>query len=221
MTMIAVLLLAALNASGLMRSPNQINQRDGISLEKLSKSALDGLPEEERQSQLAEHDRVGRELADLFGFAFGKNLGEYGFESAVERVENPAYPILRLPKPALGFTRFRPLLVTQRLCGVLLDRPLPPSEDEEARQMAFAAADFTVMTNLAAHVGLSTNNLALATNGVPHVWRISFERWRENQILRINDGELACSFVRALKAEAEARERARVKALMHSEGDGK
>lgn len=221
MTIIAVVLLAALNASGLMRSPNQINQRDGINLEKLSRSELDGLPEEERARRTAEHARVGRDLEGLLGFSFGRKLVEYGFESAEGRLENPDFPVFRLPKPVLGFERFRPLLVTERLCGVLLSRPLLPCEDEEERQAAFAVADFTVLTNLAAEVGLTTNDLSRATNGVPHVWNISFEHWRETQVLRIGDGELACGFVRALKAEAEAEERARVKKLMHAEEPAK
>lgn len=214
MMFVTIWLVAAMNASGLITSPTQINQRDGVNLEKLSKSALDGLAEEEKARRWAEHERVGRDLADVLGFKFGAPLAEYGFKLAAEQPDDPAYPVYDLAQPTVGFTQFRPLLLFDKLCGVLLTRPLPPSEDEEARQAAFAAADYAVRTNLATVVGLSTNNLAVATNGVPHVWRITLERWRQTHVLRIGDGELMAQLVRAAKAEKEAKDRERIRHLM-------
>lgn len=215
MTFLSAVLVAALNASGLIGSPTQINQRDGINLDRLSKSALDGLSEEDRNLRWGEHERVGREFADLLGFEFGKPLADYGFALDAKQPDDPAFPVYNLAKPAVGFVRFRPIMVLDRLCGVLLERPMVPGKNEKERQKTFALADFTVRTNLASVVGLSTNDLAVATNGVPHVWRISLERWNTTQVLRIGDGELVSRLVRAAKAEAEAAEAERVKRLMH------
>ena len=214
MMLLTIFLVAAMNASGLITSPTQINQRDGVDLEKLSKSALDGLAEDEKARRWAEHERVGDDLAGLLGFKFGEPLADYGFKLAAEQPDDPAYPVYDLAQPTVGFSRFRPLLLFGKLCGVLMTRDLPPCEDEEERQAAFAAANFTVTTNLAAAVGLSTNNLAVATNGVPHVWRITLERWRRTQVLRIGDGELVVRLVRAAKAEKEAEQLERIRHLM-------
>lgn len=211
---LTIVLVAAMNASGQLNSPTQINQRDGVNLEKLSKSALDGLPEEEKTRRWEEHERVGRDLAELFGFKFGEPLADYGFVLAAEQQDDPAYPIYDLARPVLGFAQFRPRLMFGRLCGVLLCRPIPPCEDEEQRQAVFAAADFEVRTNLATVVGICTNNLSVATNGVPHVWRISLERWRYAQVLRVGDGELVAKLIRADKAEKEAKELERIRHLM-------
>ena len=213
--LLTIVLVAAMNASGQIGSPTQINQRDGVNLEKLSKSALDGLSEEEKTRCWAEHERVGRDLAEMFGFKFGEPLADYGFALAAEQQDDPAYPIYDLAHPVCGFVQFRPQLIFGRLCGVLLCRPMPPCEDEEQRQAAFAAADFEVCTNLAATVGVSTNDLTVATNGVPHVWRVSLERWRHAQVLRVGDGELVSRLVRAAKAEKEAKELERIRHLMH------
>ena len=212
--LLTIVLVAAMNASGLLGSPTQINQRDGVNLEKLSKSALDGLSEEEKTRRWAEHERGGRDLAEMFGFKFGEPLADYGFALAAEQQDDPAYPIYDLARPVCGFAQFRPQLLFGRLCGVLLCRPMPPCEDEEQRQVVFAAADFEVCTNLAATVGISTNNLLIATNAVPHVWRISLERWRQTQVLRVGDGELVSRLVRASKAEKEAKELERIRHLM-------
>ena len=211
---LTIVLVAAMNASGQISSPTQINQRDGVNLEKLSKSALDGLSEDEKTRRWAEHERVGRDLAEVFGFKFGDPLADYGFALAAEQQDDPSYPIYDLASPAFGFVQFRPHLMFGRLCGVLLIRPVPPCEDEEQRQAAFVAADYEVCTNLASAVGVLTNDLTIATNGVPHVWRISLERWRHAQVLRVGDGELVAKLVRAAKAEKEAKELERIRHLM-------
>lgn len=217
MSFLSVVLLAATTAAGTLGSPTQINQRDGINLEKLSKSALDGLSEEDRTVRWAEHERVGREITDELGFEFGKTMAEYGFSRTSDQPDDPAHPVYQLPKPFLGFAEFRPVLVLERMCSVLLTRPMPPLEHEEDRQAAFLAANLEVTTNLVSVLGLSTNSLAVSTNDVPHLWRISLERWRDTQVLRIGDPELVSRLVREAKAEAEARELERIKHLMHAD----
>lgn len=217
MTCLATLLVAAMSASGLMSSPVQVNQRDGVNLEKLSRSALDGLASDEQARLMAEHDRLGGELEKLLGFSFGKPMGEYGFASVADRAKAPDHPVYALPKPVLAFERFRPLLLSDRLCGVLLERPLTPCVKEEDRAPMFLAADAAVRTNLVATLNLSTNDLAVAANGTPHLWRISLEHWRETQILRVADPELTARLARAIKAEREERKREQARHLMHAD----
>ena len=205
---IFTLMLAATMTVGLQKAATLMTGQQGMASFVRGESAYAGLAPEEADRRRAEHERLGKSLAETLGFAIGETFDSYEFKSATT---NANYV---LPRPALGFAEFQPFVTDGKLCGLYLKRDAGKDEDGEYSDELFDAELMTSRTNLAAVLSLQTNNLSVAANGVPHVWRISYEKWRTFLVLRICDEELSWNIALAAEQRRVSEEAARQAELM-------
>jgi len=205
----STLMLAALTSASLQRSPTQALVQEEHLRSQLMRSELTSLSESEKSKVLLEHARIGRELKEVFGFAWGQAFTNYQFRATVTNANAAQQSIFILPKPALGFSEFRPLVTEETLCGICLRRTL----DGEFSEEALRATQDETRTNLSSQLGLQPEDVLLSTNGIRHAWRFSFEHWNKALVLRISDEEMVASLLRA----AEERRRAEREVKKESE----
>lgn len=202
------MLAATTMTVGLQKAATLMTGQQGMANFLTGESAYDGLDQEEKDRRLAEHERLGKDLASVFGFTFGEDFESYSF-ARVETNANYA-----LPAQALGFSEFQPFITDGKLCGCYFKREAGRDEDGDYSDELFDLELMTSRTNLAEVLSIQTNNLTVATNGVPHVWRISYEKWRTVLVLRICDEEMSRDLVIKAEERKKAEEAARMSELM-------
>jgi len=189
----ATIMLAALSSASLQRSSAEALVQEENKRTQLMRSQLATLSEEEKGKIVREHQRVGRELKEMLGFAVGQAFTNYDFRA----VGTNASPTVRsrfvLPASALGFPEFRPLVTEGTVWGVCLLRPFEGEFAEADRR----TVQGETRTNLCARLGLEPEDVRVSTNGVRHAWRFSFEHWNEALVLRISDEEQWAALLRA------------------------
>jgi len=196
----AALMFAVLASSNLQRLPTEAFVQEEHMRDRLTRSELANFSEAEKAKILLEHARVGQDLKETFGFAWGGAFTNYDFQAVSTNANATEQSRFALPRPVFGFSEFRPLVVEETLYGVCLRRTIDGLFSEWARE----AEQEATRTNLCMRFGLLQEDFLRSTNGVRHAWRFSFEHWNEALVLRISDEELMMALLRA----AEERRRA-------------
>ena len=215
MMVMAMMLAAATMTVGLQKAATLMTgQQKLTSAQRVS--MLANMSPEEKKACLGEHERVGKALAEEFGFGMGKDFKSYKFLGAQTNAN------LVLPKPTLGFAEFLPIVTEKKLCGLYLKQAVPRDEKGRFSLELFETARETSRTNLAERLILRTDELGFSTNNVPHAWRISYEQWRETLVLRICDEELSLALLVAAeekrKAEAAEKKAAQLRKIREESG---
>ena len=208
MMAMAMMLAAATMTVGLQKAATLMTgQQKLTSAQRVS--MLANMSPEEKKACLGEHERVGKVLAEEFGFGMGKDFESYKFMGAQTNAN------LVLPKPTLGFVEFLPIITEKKLCGLYLKQTVPRDEKGRFSRELFEAARETSRTNLAESLSLRIDELGRSMNDVPHVWRISYEQWHETLVLRICDEELSLALLVAAEEKRKADEAAKKAARLH------